>query len=457
MTDTTALAPSFRLGRDARRCGGDHAITRGCRAAQRGGALVIVLFLSISALALGLLSAVSARTELRIAHNDVLDLQAFNIAEAGINVAVKQIGNHAVFNDELASNPAGGACTSNGVGNASSGIANIGSAATNASDGLCYRFASFGGTSTDGYYVRVTDNLDETLGGDVPTADTDGIIRLIVHGKIGTAERIIAGTLTYSGYGVFGINGVDLQGGNAEICSGNVSSCATGSSSARVGSNAAITGSGGATIMGSAFAGTTVSTSGLNVTGTSANNQASQSYPSVTACGPPYSSTAGMTTDSHTTYSATGASAGVLREDGGGTLTLAPGTYCFKTLTISGATLSVSGATTINLTGDGASPPFVANISGGGLVNTTNNPNNLTIKSSASMTLPGTCPTCFLLSGGSGTYATFYAPNMDIQFTGGGTIRGSLLGGQVHLSGNSNVVQYGVSGAKLSNWHEVQN
>jgi hypothetical protein len=419
------------------------------RATQRGGALVIVLFLSVTALALGLLSAVSARTELRIAHNDVLDLQAFNVAEAGINVAIKQIGNHSNFNDELASNT-GGACNANGVGNSSSGIANIGSAATNASDGLCYRFASFGGTSSDGYYVRVTDNLDETSGGDVPTADTDGTIRLIVHGKVGTAERILTGTLSLNGWGVFGINTVALSGGSAEICSGNAVTCATGSSTARVGSNGNITGSGGATIMGSAYAGGTVTAAtNLNVSGTSANNQTAVSFPSVTACSPYTSTTTGISP-----ASAYNIATGVFSQGGGPTVTLAPGTYCFKSLNLQGgSTLSVSGATTINLTGDASN--FVLNIQGGSIANTTSDPSNLVINSSANT--PSGCSNCFLIDGGSQTYMKIYAPNTVVQFTGGGTVRGQIIGKEVYLSGNSNVMAYGVAGAALKNWHEVQN
>jgi hypothetical protein len=49
------------------------------------------------------------------------------------------------------------------------------------------------------------------------------------------------------------------------------------------------------------------------------------------------------------------------------------------------------------------------------------------------------------------------APSTVVQFTGGGTIRGQLVGKEVYLSGNSNVMSYGVTGATLKNWHEVQN
>jgi hypothetical protein len=451
MANTITFAASQRQGRPVRRDGGDHhRKTRAPRAAQRGGALVIVLFLSISALALGLLSAVSARTEVRIAHNDVLDLQAFNVAEAGINIAVTQIGNHSNFNDELANNGSG-ACTGNGAGNASSGISNIGSAKTLTSDSKCYRFASFGGSLTDdGYYVRTEDNLDETSGGDVPTSDSDGTIRLIVHGKVGTAERIITGTLSLSGWGLFGVNGINLSGGST-VCSGNVVSCATGSSTARVGSNGTIALSGGSTVIkGTASAGTSVTLSGgASVTGTSTNNAASVTMPAVTNCGGPYSisgvAPAGtITMGSGGTYNS---ATGVLNQGGGHAMSLSPGTYCFSSVTLSGgSTMNITGATIIYMTG-----PW--NTSGQSVTNSTGDPANLLIKSSYNCT----GSTCFVLSGGSAAYMQVYAPQADIVLSGSSPFYGSFVGRSFDISGGSSVMSMGVTGAKLANWHEVQN
>src|SRR4051812_36288214 len=140
-----------------------HSVPRG---GQRGLALIAVLLLVLVSLAIGLLSATSSRTELRIAHNDVLDKRALAIGEAGLSHAKQLLANHGVFNDELAVNAAG-ACaglTAYGVGNGASGLSNLTLAKlpTN-SDNLCYRFAAFGGgAATDGYYVRVEDNNDET-------------------------------------------------------------------------------------------------------------------------------------------------------------------------------------------------------------------------------------------------------------------------------------------------------
>jgi hypothetical protein len=404
--------------------------------------LVIVLMLSIAALALGLLSATSARTELRIAHNDVLDLQAFNVAEAGMNQALKLIGNHAVFNDELANNGTG-TCTGNGVGNTSSGLASIGSATTLASDSQCYRFASFGGSATDGYYVRVEDNYDETSGGDVPTSDSDGTIYIISHGVVGTAERIISGTASLTGWGIFGINSVNLSGGSS-TCGGTGPPCSA--STSRVGSNGTIALSAGTTVIrGSAFSGTTVTTSGgASVTGTTTNHYATQTFAAVTACGPPYSSATGITMGSGGTYTA---STGVFNQPGGHTATLAPGTYCFSSVTLSGgSTLAISGATTVNVTGNWDS-------SGGSISNTTNDPNNFNLNSSSNCT----GSTCVVLSGGSSAYMKLYAPTADVTISGASTFYGSFIGKSLTASGGSTFYQAGVGGAKLTNWHEVQN
>jgi Tfp pilus assembly protein PilX len=85
-----------------------------CRPAskQRGAALIAVLLLVLVSLGIGILSANSSRTELRIAHNEVLDLRALAVAEAGINQAKRAIEIHSNLNDELAANASGRALRS---------------------------------------------------------------------------------------------------------------------------------------------------------------------------------------------------------------------------------------------------------------------------------------------------------------------------------------------------------
>jgi hypothetical protein len=87
--------------------------------------------------------------------------------------------------------------------------------------------------------------------------------------------------------------------------------------------------------------------------------------------------------------------------------------------------------------------------SGGSVTNSTNDPNNLQVNSSAA--------TQVNLSGGSGAWMNVYAPAADIIFSGASSFYGSFIGKTVTASGGSQIHQAGVTGAKLSAWHEVQN
>jgi Tfp pilus assembly protein PilX len=75
------------------------------------------LLLVLVSLGIGLLSATASRTELRIAHNEVLDQRALAVAEAGVMHAKKLIAN-ATFDEALAANATGvcAAVTGYGVG-----------------------------------------------------------------------------------------------------------------------------------------------------------------------------------------------------------------------------------------------------------------------------------------------------------------------------------------------------
>jgi hypothetical protein len=50
-----------------------------------------------------------------------------------------------------------------------------------------------------------------------------------------------------------------------------------------------------------------------------------------------------------------------------------------------------------------------------------------------------------------------YAPLADIVFSGSSSFYGSFIGQTVTASGGSQIHQAGLTGAKLTNWHEVQN
>jgi hypothetical protein len=132
---------------------------------------------------------------------------------------------------------------------------------------------------------------------------------------------------------------------------------------------------------------------------------------------------------------------------GGDNVTLAPGTYCFSSVTLSGnSTLTVSGATTINMTGQW-------DTSGGSVANTSNNPNNLVVNTSWSCT----GSSCIKITGGTGNYMKLNAPSADVVLSGGSTFNGSFIGRSVDISGGASIVQSGLSGAVLANWHEVVN
>ncbi len=120
---------------------------------------------------------------------------------------------------------------------------------------------------------------------------------------------------------------------------------------------------------------------------------------------------------------------GNLTVSGGGSATLAGGTYCFNNVTVSGgSTLAFSGPVMINVTGK-----FVD--SGGSLQNPSLIPFNLQVSSSY------TGSNGVTVSGTSATYMTIYAPGTDVTISGGGPLYGALVGKTLTVSGNSFVHQ----------------
>ena len=89
------------------------------------------------------------------------------------------------------------------------------------------------------------------------------------------------------------------------------------------------------------------------------------------------------------------------------------------------------------------------NSSNGSISNPTNDPNMLQVNSSATTSLT--------LSGGAQAFMNVYAPLADIIFSGASSFYGSFIGKTATASGGSQIHQAGLTGAKLTNWHEVQN
>lgn len=102
-------------------------------------------------------------------------------------------------------------------------------------------------------------------------------------------------------------------------------------------------------------------------------------------------------------------------------LTLAPGTYFFDSVTFNAAaTLTVTGPTTIYMTGD-------FNATGDGTINTTKNPADLTIISVGS---------AVNVSGSVDFYGSILAPKADVSIGGTADFYGALVGGVVKMHGD---------------------
>jgi hypothetical protein len=191
------------------------------------------------------------------------------------------------------------------------------------------------------------------------------------------------------------------------------------------------------TVNGNVTSGGTVTNSGT-VTGTVTQNSPSGSvtYPSVAACGPPYSSGAGMSWTGTANYTA---ATGVLVVSGSSnTLTLANGSYCFSSVTVkSSGTLKVTGAVVMRMTGQ-------ADFSGGTVTNTTLLAEKLQILSSSALaTCSAAGTTGITLSTGSATHALVYAPAAGVTLKGANAeLFGSVIANTLCVPSGSPNIHY---------------
>ena len=102
-------------------------------------------------------------------------------------------------------------------------------------------------------------------------------------------------------------------------------------------------------------------------------------------------------------------------------LTLAPGTYYFESLTfVSGAELTLTGPTTIYLTGD-------MDITGAGTLHTSQDPSDLTIISTGNI---------IKITGNDEFYGSILAPYAEVELKGTSNYYGAIVGRTVKISGN---------------------
>jgi hypothetical protein len=415
----------------------------GSKKDERGLALIGVLFLTALLLALGAFGTSSAVLELRIAANERAAAQAASIAEAGARHAFSLLRTGRNFDAELSDGGTGGL------------LASIGELRT--VDGVKYRYAPFG-TADDGYYVRLIDNYDETSGADNPLDDNDRLVRIISRGQVGNTVRTLELAINVSGpgWGIFGKNHIDLKkdgftdswdsrdGQYALVAHGQYGSVAS-NGDVKVHEMR---------INGDATAGKKVTKDAAGVvTGTITNNN----FPLITldpdpvpVCGPPYSDGTGISG----TF-AYNQNKGELRVKGKKQAALAPGSYCFKKISMDdGALLTITGpgATIVYLTEDG-------NFEKGIVRNLTHVPANFQLRSSR----VGGGTSMHLGTTGGEMYAVSYAPGARTTVRKNGDFYGMIVGRCVHFEDDHINFHYdealGISDLALKryDWREIRN
>jgi len=198
-------------------------------------------------------------------------------------------------------------------------------------------------------------------------------------------------------------------------------------------------------VTGNAAAGGTVTTdAGAMVTGTTTNGASPQQFPPVHPCGPPYSSSSGITGGSYDPTT------GQLQGTSSDAIILAPGKYCFSSVHLAGqSTLTVNGAVQLYVTAD-------SSFTGGGIINTPHVAANLRIFSSLSSSNQG-----ISLTGGSQSYAAVYAPNAYVKFAGGSDFYGSVVGDSIDNTDGTNIhydealSALGGAGLGMLTWRQV--
>src|SRR5215471_5207686 len=199
----------------------------------------------------------------------------------------------------------------------------------------------------------------------------------------------------------------------------------------------------------------TVSVSGgATVTGTTTHGAPPLAFPPVdtSPCGlpPDYSASDGITGGNYN------ASTGTLTASDGATVILAPGTYCFSSVTLSGGSaLQVNDAVKIylDIKHSGDKSDFTGG-SSGGVINTTGKAENLRIFSLSSSH-------GITLAGGSQAYMAVYAPKSPIKFLGEGDFYGAVVGNTITDSGGTKM-HYDVhlsglegAGVVILTWRQV--
>ena len=275
-------------------------------------------------------------------------------------------------------------------------------------------------TRTSSYTLTVTNNSS----GSAPVVASDGTsvpAGLVYVQSKGTCLRAtrqvdvmlnVDSSLNPFTYAIFGTSTQELEIENGARISAYSSTGGTGDYPANVGSNGSIEVQSGSRVAGNvASAGNVTISNGGAVTGTVTQGKDAVTFPPVTVSPP-----AGTTVTS-------------LVVSNGQSVTLAPGTYYYSSLTVSGGgNLNISaGPVIIYLTG-----PLTVN-NGGRINNNTQVPSNFQVYSSS------TSSTAVTLAGGSDFYGAIYAPTGGFTISNGGSLYGSVVASTLDIQGGARV------------------
>lgn len=270
----------------------------------------------------------------------------------------------------------------------------------------------------------------------MPAADRNGgrrfVFRLALLAVLVISAARVAPATTITGF--YGRDFVTLSGGSGtdsyDSSQGPYDPLTAGAHGDVI-TNGNLTVSGGGVVAGDATTGGIITLSG----GSTITGQQSTGAPPVTvadqpACSP-YTGWTGVTILSGNVA----ISNNKLTISGGGSAALAPGSYCWAGITLSGgSTIQVAnGPVTIALTGQ-------ANLSGGSLVNLTQDPRQVTLWSSFVTANNGV-----VFSGGSASYLAVYAPQAAVSFLGGSAFFGSIISRSINTSGGATMLHYDLS------------
>jgi PilX N-terminal len=365
-------------------------------ASERGIVLVASLLILALLMAGGLGAIFSTQTDLKSSANLKTGKQAFYIADAGLSRAWQQLDDGNGINDFAMLIHSAGPVT------------------------LVDNEAFAGGSHTviaellpgpGPRRLRVISNGCQSAGNPCPSGSSKSVLEAHLR-----RESLFPGAITTTASVILS-TGARTDSYDSRL--GPYASNAA-SSAGHVRSNGSIILSGSTTVLhGDAYAGSQVLISnGASVGGVVTEGGAARDISPIVPCGPPYHDGSGIAGGSYNPLT------GELRGAGTDAIILPDGSYCFSSVDLSDASsLTVNGPVRIRLTSH-------SNLTGGGLINTTEKAENLMIFSSVASATLGVS-----IAGGSSTYVTVYAPRAKIMAVGPGDLFGALVGENVTNSG----------------------